>query len=79
MARGRAELTKKRKKKLGEKNNFKTGFTEWARSQTGKLFYNDPRAKLTKPQEVGAGIVGGVLACWNHPIGELERERENES
>ena len=83
------ELTKEKKlekktKKLEKLR--KKGFTEWARAQAGKLFYDDPRAKLTKPQEVGAGIVGGVLACWNHPIGEFgegkrerERERERES
>jgi hypothetical protein len=30
--------------------------------------HGDRAAKLTKGQEVGAGIVGGTLACWNHPI-----------
>jgi hypothetical protein len=32
------------------------------------LFHGDASAKLTKSEEVGAGIVGGTLACWNHPF-----------
>jgi hypothetical protein len=32
------------------------------------LFYDDPNAKLSVPQEAGAGIIGGALACWNHPF-----------
>jgi hypothetical protein len=32
------------------------------------LFHGDATAKLTKTEEVGAGIVGGTLACWNHPF-----------
>ena len=61
-----------------KKRKNKKGFTEWARAQAGKLFHGDPKAKLTKQQEVGAGIVGGVLACWNHPIGEYKNERMRE-
>jgi hypothetical protein len=28
----------------------------------------DTDAHLTKAQEVGAGVVGGTMACWNHPF-----------
>jgi hypothetical protein len=32
------------------------------------LFHGDAKAKLTKAEEVSAGVVGGTLACWNHPF-----------
>jgi hypothetical protein len=44
------------------------GFTEIVRGQFKVLFHGDPDAKLTVAQEAGAGIVGGALACWNHPF-----------
>ena len=28
----------------------------------------DRKAKLTKPEEVMSGVIGGFLACWNHPF-----------
>jgi hypothetical protein len=28
------------------------------------IFHGDAKAKLTKTEEVGAGIIGGTLACW---------------
>lgn len=34
-----------------------------------KVSYENPAtARLTVPQEVLAGIIGGTLACWNHPF-----------
>ncbi|CAL8471599.1 g11141 [Coccomyxa elongata] len=44
------------------------GFTEAVRNQFKKSFHGSADAKLTKSQEVGAGILGGTLACWNHPF-----------
>lgn len=44
------------------------GFTEIVRGRFKVLFHDDPNAKLTVAQEAGAGIVGGALACWNHPF-----------
>ncbi|KEP60783.1 UNVERIFIED_CONTAM: MC family transporter, putative [Hammondia hammondi] len=41
------------------------GFTEWIRT---KLKRGDEDAKLSKSQEVVAGIVGGTLATWNQPF-----------
>lgn len=34
-----------------------------------RTYHEDPAvAKLTVGQEVSAGIIGGTLACWNHPF-----------
>lgn len=44
------------------------GFTEAVRDRFKVQFHGDKEAKLTKGQEVGAGIIGGMLACWNHPF-----------
>lgn len=44
------------------------GFTEIVRGRFKVLFHGDENAKLTVAQEAGAGIVGGALACWNHPF-----------
>ncbi|CBZ56157.1 MGC79800 protein, related [Neospora caninum Liverpool] len=41
------------------------GFTEWVRT---KMKGGDERAKLSKTQEVAAGIVGGTLSTWNQPF-----------
>lgn len=43
------------------------GFTEAIRQRFKIFFHDDPNAKLTVAQEAGAGILGGALACWNHP------------
>jgi len=44
------------------------GFTELVRSQFKMVFHNDANAKLTKLEEIGAGVLGGALSCWNHPF-----------
>lgn len=44
------------------------GFTEAVRSQFKVRLHGSKDAKLSKPQEVGAGVIGGILACWNHPL-----------
>jgi len=44
------------------------GFTEAVRSQFKVWFHGDANAKLTKGEDVLAGICGGTLACWNHPF-----------
>eukprot|EP00670_Eutreptiella_braarudii_P007342 CAMPEP_0174286682 /NCGR_PEP_ID=MMETSP0809-20121228/12755_1 /TAXON_ID=73025 ORGANISM="Eutreptiella gymnastica-like, Strain CCMP1594" /NCGR_SAMPLE_ID=MMETSP0809 /ASSEMBLY_ACC=CAM_ASM_000658 /LENGTH=277 /DNA_ID=CAMNT_0015382851 /DNA_START=21 /DNA_END=854 /DNA_ORIENTATION=+ len=45
------------------------GFTEWVRTRMRNTFHNgDKKAKLTLPQEISSGVIGGVMACWNHPF-----------
>lgn len=45
------------------------GFTDTVREVIKRASYDDPEtAKLTVVQEVMAGIIGGTLACWNHPF-----------
>jgi hypothetical protein len=45
------------------------GFTDAVREVLKRSFYDNPAtAKLTVTQEVTAGIIGGTLACWNHPF-----------
>ena len=44
------------------------GFTEFVRARFKVLFHGDKDARLTKTQEVAAGVVGGTMACWNHPF-----------
>lgn len=47
------------------------GFTEWARGAVVTMTHGadaPPDARLTPAQEIAAGVVGGTLACWNHPI-----------
>jgi hypothetical protein len=44
------------------------GFTEFVRSKFKVAFHGDQDADLTKTQEIGAGVVGGTMACWNHPF-----------
>lgn len=45
------------------------GFTEGIREQFKKNFHGgNAAAKLTKTEEVTAGIIGGALSCWNHPF-----------
>ena len=45
------------------------GFTEGVRERFKVIFHGDAKAKLTKAEEVGAGIVGGTLS------GNLRLER----
>lgn len=40
------------------------GFTEAVRNQFKLSFHGSKDAKLTKAQEIGAGTLGGILACW---------------
>jgi hypothetical protein len=47
------------------------GFTEAVRGQMKARLHPDAlpqTVKLSKLEEVAAGTVGGVLACWNHPF-----------
>eukprot|EP00188_Purpureofilum_apyrenoidigerum_P005229 Plantae.Rhodophyta-Purpureofilum_apyrenoidigerum.ctg6618.p1 GENE.Plantae.Rhodophyta-Purpureofilum_apyrenoidigerum.ctg6618~~Plantae.Rhodophyta-Purpureofilum_apyrenoidigerum.ctg6618.p1 ORF type:complete len:166 (+),score=20.58 Plantae.Rhodophyta-Purpureofilum_apyrenoidigerum.ctg6618:151-648(+) len=44
------------------------GFTEAVRTQMKKARYGNPQAKLTTTEEALCGIMGGALACWNHPF-----------
>jgi len=46
----------------------RVGFTEAARSQIATRRYGDPKSRLTIQDECYAGILGGLLACWNHPF-----------
>jgi hypothetical protein len=55
------------------------GFTEAVRDRFKLAFHGSRDAKLTKTQEVGAGIVGGTLACWNHPIEVVRIEAQASS
>lgn len=44
------------------------GFTEAVRERLKLHFHGSADAALTRSQEVCAGVVGGTLACWNHPF-----------
>merc|ERR1711934_137897 len=47
------------------------GFTDAVRGVMLRTFHdpkNNPNAKLTVGQEVSSGMLGGFLACWNHPF-----------
>jgi hypothetical protein len=45
------------------------GFTELAREQVKKVFHGgNLDARLTKGEEIMAGVGGGILASWNHPF-----------
>jgi len=45
------------------------GFTDAVRSVMKSTMYpGNPDAKLTVGQEVVSGMLGGMLACWNHPF-----------
>ena len=44
------------------------GFTETVRVQLQTSLHGKVGAKLSKAEEVGAGIVGGTLSCWNQPF-----------
>eukprot|EP00301_Raphidiophrys_heterophryoidea_P017273 c2713_g1_i1.p1 GENE.c2713_g1_i1~~c2713_g1_i1.p1 ORF type:complete len:285 (+),score=59.72 c2713_g1_i1:191-1045(+) len=44
------------------------GFTEFTRDRLKVLIHGSSDARLTVPQEALAGIIGGMLSCWNHPF-----------
>lgn len=44
------------------------GFTEFIRHRMKVALHGDQNARLTKAQEVCAGVIGGTMACWNHPF-----------
>eukprot|EP00051_Salpingoeca_urceolata_P007166 m.95169 g.95169 ORF g.95169 m.95169 type:complete len:408 (-) comp15144_c0_seq2:66-1289(-) len=46
------------------------GFTDATREVFKRTLYpdNPATARLSVPQEALAGIIGGTLACWNHPF-----------
>lgn len=44
------------------------GFTDAIRVQMKKSKYGDVNAKLSKGEEAACGMMGGALACWNHPF-----------
>jgi hypothetical protein len=44
------------------------GITEGLRIRLRKVRYGDESAKLAPGEEIGCGVIGGALSCWNHPI-----------
>lgn len=44
------------------------GFTEAARHRMKIMLHGDAEAKLTARENVISGLIGGTLACWNHPF-----------
>ena len=46
----------------------RVGFTEAVRARIARVAHGDANARLTISEECCAGIVGGVLSCWNHPV-----------
>ena len=46
----------------------RVGFTEAVRSRIASVVHGDPRHRLSISEECWAGILGGVLSCWNHPF-----------
>eukprot|EP00055_Hartaetosiga_balthica_P015213 m.88352 g.88352 ORF g.88352 m.88352 type:complete len:300 (+) comp8806_c1_seq1:147-1046(+) len=45
------------------------GFTDAVREVIKRSQYENPKtAKLSVTHEVMAGVIGGTLACWNHPF-----------
>jgi hypothetical protein len=53
------------------------GFTELACGQIRSFYYpGDDTAKLTVLQNASAGVIGGALACWNHPF-EVRWEQDS--
>ena len=47
------------------------GFTEIVREKAKAVWYPDvdsKEVKMTKGQEVICGVIGGTMACWNHPF-----------
>ena len=46
----------------------RAGFTEFTRNKMKSYKYGNPDAKLSVKEEAVCGMIGGALACWNHPI-----------
>ena len=46
----------------------RVGFTEGVRTQIATVRHGKPTARLSVHEECSAGIIGGVLSCWNHPF-----------
>jgi len=44
------------------------GFTDAIRVQMKKARHGSKDAKLSVAEEASCGIMGGALACWNHPF-----------
>ena len=45
------------------------GFTDAVRQVIIRQNHGgDKKAKLSKPEEIMSGVIGGFLACWNHPF-----------
>ncbi|KAA8494800.1 Citrate/oxoglutarate carrier protein [Porphyridium purpureum] len=44
------------------------GFTDSIRVQMKRRLHGDEKAKLTGPQEIVSGVLGGILSAWNHPF-----------
>lgn len=44
------------------------GFTDAIRLKMKKTKYGDSQAKLSPWEEAQCGMLGGALACWNHPF-----------
>jgi hypothetical protein len=46
----------------------RAGFTEAVRMRIARVVHGDAKARLSISEECAAGIIGGVLSCWNHPF-----------
>ena len=46
----------------------RVGFTEAVRSRISSVVHGQPKKRLSMAEEAAAGIIGGVLSCWNHPF-----------
>ena len=44
------------------------GFTEAVRHRFKIWFHGDADAKLSARENIMSGVLGGTLACWNHPF-----------
>merc|ERR1719247_2566205 len=44
------------------------GFTELFRTRMASYRHNDPKAKLSVPEEACCAIVGGTVSTWNQPF-----------
>mmetsp|Transcript_8053 Transcript_8053/g.19439 ORF Transcript_8053/g.19439 Transcript_8053/m.19439 type:complete len:281 (+) Transcript_8053:501-1343(+) len=44
------------------------GITEFVRNKVAVIRHGDAKAKLSKWEEAGCGIMGGSLSCWNQPF-----------
>lgn len=46
----------------------RVGFTEAIRARIAVALHGNPKHRLSVKEEAVAGIFGGVLSCWNHPL-----------